>query len=91
MRTGAQKGWSFNNLDMLVVASNGLYEDRTRSNTWGLILSLQIYFSYSRMMDYKKTNNYIIYMYKMSRNHLTSPSSSLCNHVAFYFSLPFHV
>jgi hypothetical protein len=30
-------------------------------------------------------------MYKMSRNHLTSPSSSLCNHVAFYFSLPFHV
>jgi hypothetical protein len=54
MRTGAQKGWSFNNLDMLVVASNGLYEDRTRSNTWGLILSLQIYFSYSRMMDYKK-------------------------------------
>lgn len=42
------------NIHMLVVASNGLYEDRTRNNTWGLILSLQIYFSYSRMMDYKK-------------------------------------
>jgi hypothetical protein len=44
------------NIHMLVVASSGLYEDRTRSNTWGwgLILSVQIYFSYSRMMEYEK-------------------------------------